>query len=326
MFKNNPIFFKDLLITLNSKQGKIIVFFFMFIYFLAFLLFLSEIKSDYNFYETSGIGKELFMTAGITQLLVLTGISFFRGLQSFTVEKSNKTLDFIKISPISSTKFVLGKFLSSISFILLLFLISIPFLSVGLVLGGVNLSDILIYCLYTFSYTSFAVLLGMFISSLSKNTIFSILYGFISIPALIFFIVFFLGYTTDYFEFNNFFRNGSKSIFFTIIPVTIFTYIPEKDTIINFFGLNIHYLFYHFAFFGIINYFLFTYINKKYKEFSDLKIKTFSYFETFLLILLFSIFSGVFSTAIFGLVFSFLIFIYLFYIFNNSKYGIYKYI
>jgi len=326
MFKNNPIFFKDLLIALNSKQWKIVVFFFILIYFLSFLLFLSEIKWNYNFYETSNIWKELFMIAWISQLLALTGISFFRWLQSFTIEKTNKTLDFIKISPITSTKFIAWKFLANISFVLLLFLISIPFLSIALVLGWVNLSDILIYSLYTFSYTSFAVLFWMFISSLSKNTIFSILYWFLSIPALIFFIVYFLWYTTDYFEFTNFFRNWAENIFFAIFPITIFDYISEADKVTNFFGFKIHYLFFHAAFFGIINYFLFSFLKKKYSKFTNKKIKTFYYFETLLLILLFWLFSWVFNTAIFGLVFSGFIFIYLFFIFNNQKFWIYKYI
>ena len=326
MFKNNPIFIKDLLITLNSKQWKIVVFFFIFIYFLAFLLFLSEIKSSYNFYETSNIWKKLFLSAWIVQLIILTWISFFRWLQSFTTEKVNKTLDFIKISPISPTKFIIWKFLASISFILLLFLISIPFLSVGLVLGWVNLSDILIYSLYTFCYTSFAVLFWMMISSLSKNTVFSILYWFLSIPALIFYVVFFLGYTTDFFWFSNIFRYWSENIIFTIIPVPIFEYVNYSEQLINFFWLKIHYLFFTVAFFGIINYFLFKFLKNKYRQFSELNTKTFSYFETLLLILLFSIFSWFYENAIFGLVFSALILIYLFYIFNNSKTGIYKYI
>jgi hypothetical protein len=326
MFKNNPIFFKDLLISLNSKQWKIIIFFFIIIYFIAFLLFLSEIKSDYNFYDTSSIWRNLFITAWITQLLVLTWISFFKWLQNFTTEKSQKTIDFIKISPITSTQFILWKFLANISFVLLLFIISLPFLSISLVLWWVNLSDILIYCLFTFSYTSFFVLLGMFLSSISKNIIFSILYWFLVIPALIFYIVFFLWITTDYFEFSNTFPSWTENIIFSIIPVTIFDYISNLDKLIDFFWLKIHYLFFHISFFWIINYFLFTYLKKQYLKFSNLKVKTFSYFETSLLVLLFFIFSGVFSSVIFWLVFSALIFIYIFYISNNQKIWFYKYI
>jgi len=317
MFKNNPIFFKDLLIALNSKQWKIVIFFFIVIYFLAFLLFLSEIKYNYNFFETSNIWKNLFQTVWIAQLITLTWLSFFRWLQSFTAEKANKTLDFIKISPISSTKFVLWKFLASISFILLLFIISLPFLSISLVLWWANLSDILIYSLFTVSYTSFAVLLWMMISSFSKNSIFSILLWMISVPLLIFFIVYFLWYLTDYLWFHMF-NGDSLNIFFAIFPISIFEYISEKDKIIDFFWLKIWYLFFHPIIFWILNYFLFDYIRNQYSKYSNKILQSFNYFSTILLIILFWIFSSVFKEAIFSLVFSGFLFIYLFYIFNNN--------
>ena len=318
MFKNNPIFFKDLLIALNSKQWKIVIFFFIFIYFIAFLLFLSEIKFSYNFYEISNIWRELFLSVWISQLFVLTGISFFRWLQSFTNEKTAKTLDFIKISPISPIKFVLWKFLASISFVLLLFIISLPFLSIWLVLWWVNISDILIYSLYTISYTSFAVLFWMYLSSLSKNTIISILYWVISVPVLIFFIAFFMWYSADYFWFD-FMKNWDENILFAIFPISIFGHISDSMKYIDFFNLKIHYLFFHLYFFWILNYFLFYYLTKQYKKFSDITIKTFNYTSTLLLTLLFITFSSLYSTWIFTLIFSALIFIYLFYLFNNNS-------
>lgn len=316
MFKNNSIFFKDLLIALNSKQGKLVIFFFIFIYFITFLLFLSTIKYNYSFYEISSIWKRLFETAWISQIFALTGISFFRWLHSFTSETTSKTLDFIKISPITAFKFVLWKFLASISFVMLLFMMSLPFLSIGLVLWWINISDVLIYALFTVSYSSFAVLFGMFLSSFSKSTVVSILSGIISVPIALFFIGFFLWFTTDYLWFD--ISNWWQNIFYAIFPVAIFDYILTTEAYINFFTLKIHYLVYHILLFVLFNSFFFYFLTQQYQKFSVKNVHSFNYIGTALMGLIFILALPLFNQALFWLIFSFLIFIYLFYIFANQ--------
>ena len=317
MFKNNPIFFKDLLIALNSKQWKAVIFFFMFIYFIAFLIFLSAVKYDFGFYRVGIMWKDLFQTLWIAQLLALTGIWFLRWLQSFSAEKVSKTLDFIKISPLTPFQFVMWKLLASVSFILLLFVISLPFLSIALVLGWVNISDILVYSLYTVSYVFLSVLFWMFFSSVAKNTIFSLLIGVLWALILLFYVIFFLGYTADFMWFD--FPNKSENILFSLFPVTLFTYISDTDRYIDFFNFKIHYLFFHLYFFVWINGFLFYYITQQYKRFSNTFTKAFNYVSAVLLAGVFLILSSIYSQAIEILLFCYLVLISILYLFNDHN-------
>lgn len=174
MIKSNPIFYKDLLISLNSKMGKSIIVFFTLIYFVIFLFILADYKN--NMFEANA-GYTIFSTVGSIQLVILCFIAYIKGLLTISDEKDKDTLEFIMITKINSIKFIIGKFLSNFFYVFLLAMISLPFLGIGLVLGGINISDILLYFLYSASYISIIILIGMLISSISKNNVISVVLG-----------------------------------------------------------------------------------------------------------------------------------------------------
>ncbi len=315
MIKNNPIFYKDLLISLNSSLWKNLIIAFSSIYFISFLLILSSIKNDYDFLNLSSVWKSVFQIVWIIQILTLGFIAYIKWLLSISEEKSNKTLDFLLISPISPNKFIFGKFASNLVFILTLFIISVPFLLISLILGWVNFSDILFYLLYSFSYISIFVLFGMFFSSLSKSTIFSIIYGFSAVPAFIFFILLTFWINPDIFRISINSINAS-AISQAVFPMFLIDNWIYSENIINIFWINFHYLYFHIAFYFLLWFFLFSYLVRKFLRYSFSETYEYSYFWSFLLFLVFTLFTPVYINWYFSILFSFLAFNLFFYLFN----------
>lgn len=319
MFKSNPILFKDLIIWLNWKSWRNLIIWFSLLYFLVFLSILSEFKDSYSFSRFSDLWSWLFTTIWNIQIIILMFIWYVKWLSSVTSEKYKNTFSFIKISPINSNDFILGKFLSIFIYIILLFFISLPFLSIWLLLWWINIYDILIYTIYSFSYISLAIFSWIFIS-ITSNKFSSIIWLWI-IPILIFlYSIFFIVIP---FEALDLVQNGNNLIF-ALFPIEIYGISEISNTFINFYWINIHYLIYHIIFFITLCFFLFRISSNIYKDNYNLKNTIYSYFETINLFLIFLLISPLYLNSLFYLIFLFLVVNSIFYLFSDKEIKVWK--
>jgi len=317
MFKLNAIFFKDLLISLNSKIWKNLIISFSFVYFVAFLLILSSVKQNYGSFDLSWYWKEIFRSTWWIQLFVLMFIWYIKWLLSISSEKSKNTFDFITISILNSKSFIFWKFLSIFVYLFLLFAISIPFFSIWLILWWVNINDVFIYILYSVTYISLSIIIWMFFSILSEK--FSLIMWIWAVPVIIFLIVLFFGIIPwDFVYFD-------EKIFYSLFPISIFDNIDDNLKYINFFWLKIYYLIHHVIFYSTLSLFFLIYLVNKYKIYSNLTIKSYSYLWSFILFLVFLFISPAYSDWFFYIIFLFFVFNYLFFLFNENLFKNWEY-
>ncbi len=299
MLKSNPIFFKDLLISLNSKTWKNIIIFFTLIYFIIFLFVVADYKI--NTFSPNA-GHTIFSIIWPMQLTILCFIWYIKWLLSISNEKDKNTLEFVMITKINSWKFIIWKFLANFFYIFLLILISLPFLGIWLILGWVNIQDILLYFLYSTSYISVAILMGMFFSSISKNNIFSIIYGASGIW-IFFTIVLLTLYNLNYIGLQ---QSLSTDIFgYALFPVFIFDTIRDY-TLLDIFGININFVLLHILIYGLIIIFLLRFLYSKFKQYTIISNKSYWYIWTAVLFILFLLMSKISENGEFLFIFFFL--------------------
>ena len=103
MFSSNSILFKDLMIWLNNKIWKFGFIMFVLSYFIISLFSLISYKNDIYF---SNIGHQIFLSIGITQMVVLCIVWLLKWLSCVSIEKDQKTFELILNSPISVFQFI----------------------------------------------------------------------------------------------------------------------------------------------------------------------------------------------------------------------------
>ena len=321
MFKSNPILFKDLLISLNWKIWKNLIIGFSILYFVSFLLLLSETKNSYEFDSLSRMGRDIFMVTWVVQMLLLIFIWYMKWLTSITLEKTNKTFNFIKISPINWFQFILWKFLSIFIYILLLFFISLPFLSIWLLLWWVSITDVPVYILYSITSISISILFWLLLSILSKK--FSIVLWLWIVPIIIFFIVFhFIYIPIEALHF--WYSTISDSLMVWLFPMELF----EGNNIkyIELFWINIHYIIYHIVFYSTIFLLLSKILVKQYNTNIKINTKIYSYLEIILLFIIFLLLSPLYWDKFFYIIYLFIIINSLFFLFSDNLIKKWEYI
>jgi ABC-2 type transport system permease protein len=190
---DNPIITKELKGRMRGRQGFIILgsylalisFFIVLIY-----LFLSTEGSisnnDPSFLQT--MGKVIFSTVVLLELLMLGFIGPALTAGSISTEREHKTIDLLRTSLLSAPALVFGKLSSAVVFLLLLVFTAIPVESLAFFLGGVGMAEMVVSTLMLVVTAVFFCTLGLFFSSFSQRTLIATVLSYSSI--LISFIVF----------------------------------------------------------------------------------------------------------------------------------------
>jgi len=313
MFRTNPIFFKDLLISLNSKIWKNIIVFFTLIYFIIFLFVLADYKNNTFSSEAWAM---IFSAIGTMQLIVLCFIAYIKGLLSISDEKDKNTLEFVMITKITNKQFIIGKFLSIFFYVFLLALISLPFLGIWLILWGVNIQDILLYFLYSASYISVSILAAMFLSSISKNNIFSIIYG-VSAIWLFFLIIALIVYNLEYIDIQ---ESWLSNVFgYAVLPVFLFDGIESYKTL-NIWGININFIVLHIMLYWLVISFFLKFLCSKIRQYTELSAQAYNYIGTGILFLLFLLLNNISVDGWFIFIYIFLVITYLIYLLSENNF------
>jgi len=192
---DNPIITKELKSKMRGRQGVLnitaylsLISFFIFLIYLLLTVDGSLSNSDPSYMQT--VGKVIFSTVVLLELLMLGFIGPALTAGSIASEREHKTIDLLKTSLLSARSIVLGKLSSAAAFLLLLVFTAIPLQSLAFFLGGVGMAEIVVSTLMLVVTAIFFCALGLFFSSFARRTLIATVYSYSSI--LISFILFIL--------------------------------------------------------------------------------------------------------------------------------------
>jgi len=192
---DNPIIAKELKGRMRGRQGFIIIGVYLsligfFIFLIYFLLTLDTgiSNSDPSFLQT--VGKVIFSTVVLMELLMLGFIGPALTSGAISSERERKTIDLLKTSLLSARSIVFGKLGSATAFLLLLVFTAIPLQSLAFFLGGVGMAEIVVSTLMLVVTAIFFCTLGMFFSSFTQRTLIATVYSYATI--LVSFVLFIL--------------------------------------------------------------------------------------------------------------------------------------
>jgi ABC-type transport system involved in multi-copper enzyme maturation permease subunit len=118
-----------------------------------------------------GLGKSIFGTVVLLELLLVSFIGPGLTAGAITSEREHQTLDLLRISLLSARSLVLGKLGTAFVYLFLLILTALPIQSLAFLLGGVGLGEMIVSSLMLV-VTAFAFCaLGIFFSSFMKRTL-----------------------------------------------------------------------------------------------------------------------------------------------------------
>jgi len=190
---DNPIIAKELKGRMRGRQGFIIIgsyitliSFFIILIYLFLAVDGSVSNGDPGFLQT--IGKVIFSTVVLLELLMLGFIGPALTAGAISSEREHKTIDLLRTSLLSARALVFGKLSSAVVFLLLLIFTAIPIQSLAFFLGGVGMAEMVISTLMLVVTAIFFCTLGLFFSSISQRTLIATVFSYASI--LISFIVF----------------------------------------------------------------------------------------------------------------------------------------
>jgi ABC-type transport system involved in multi-copper enzyme maturation permease subunit len=142
------------------------------------------------------LGKSIFGTVVIIELLLIGFIAPGLTSGAITSEREHRTLDLLKTTLLTSRELVLGKLGASIIYLLLLIFTVLPIQSLAFLLGGVGPAEVIISTILLVVTAVFFSTLGIFFSSLLKRTLAATVSSYGSILLSVFALIFFIFSTT----------------------------------------------------------------------------------------------------------------------------------
>jgi hypothetical protein len=116
-------------------------------------------------------GKAIFSTVVFLQFGLISFIAPALTAGSISSERERLTYDLVRTTLLTAPSFVWGKLLSSIAFLALLLFVSLPFQSIAYLLGGLEISELIVSTLMLSVTTLAFCAAGIFFSALIKRTL-----------------------------------------------------------------------------------------------------------------------------------------------------------
>lgn len=196
-FLDNPIIAKELRGRMRDRRTFILLTFYLVLiasFVCVVYLFLSESSSNFAFnpdYRQT-LGKSIFGTVVIIELLLIGFIGPGLTSGAITGEREHRTLDLLKTTLLTPRELVLGKLSASVIYLFLLIFTVLPIQSLAFILGGVGLAEIVISSILLIVTAIFFSTLGIFFSSFLKRTLAATVSSYGSILLSVFAIIFFI--------------------------------------------------------------------------------------------------------------------------------------
>ena len=196
-FWENPVIIKELRGRMRDRRTFVLLTIYLglisaFVA-IAYLLMTSDASiSNFNPNYRQTVGKTIFGTVVMIELLLVNFIGPGLTSGSITSEREHRTLDLLKTTLLSTREFVLGKLGASIIYLLLLIFTVVPIQSLAFILGGVGFTELAISSLMLVVTAVFFTSLGIFFSSTFKRTLAATVTSYGSILLSFLGILFFL--------------------------------------------------------------------------------------------------------------------------------------
>lgn len=194
---DNPVIAKELRGRMRDRRTFIMLTFYLSLiaaFVCMIYVFLSEASMGLSFdpdYRQT-LGKSLFGTVVIIELLLISFIGPGLTSGAITSEREHRTLDLLKTTLLTPSEFVLGKLSASVVYLFLLIFTVLPIQSIAFILGGVGLAEIAISSIMLIVTAIFFSTLGIFFSSFLKRTLAATVSSYGSILLSFFAIAFFV--------------------------------------------------------------------------------------------------------------------------------------
>jgi ABC-2 type transport system permease protein len=170
----NPVTVKELRSRMRGRRAFIVLTVHLLVVSalitLVYLAYAAAAATTYG-PDSRQAGKVIFFTLVMMQgfLVALIGPAFTAG--AISGEKERQTYDLLRTTLLSANAFVMGKLISALSYVFLLIFALIPLQSIAFLLGGVDLTELLISQLViVVSAVSYA-LMGLYFSSVMRSTL-----------------------------------------------------------------------------------------------------------------------------------------------------------
>ena len=140
--RKNPILAKEMRGLFRQQRSRIVLsLYLIFVAVITFLLYFSIISTnafdpDPDVRRT--MGKIIFLSLAVVQLLAAIFIGPMFSADSVSIERENRTLDLLQITSMPASSIILGKLFASIRFAMLFILVSFPLQSAAYLLSGMT--------------------------------------------------------------------------------------------------------------------------------------------------------------------------------------------
>jgi ABC-2 type transport system permease protein len=225
---DNPVIAKELRGRMRDRRTFILLTFYLALiasFVCVVYLFLSESASGMSFNPDyrQMLGKSIFGTVVIIELLLIGFIGPGLTSGAITSEREHRTLDLLKTTLLTPRELVLGKLGAAVIYLLLLIFTVLPIQSLAFILGGVGPAEIIISTILLIVTAVFFSTLGIFFSSFLKRTLAATIssYGSILLSVLMLvFLIFSFGFLGSLMYNSNKFNEDALMVFVWIVIST----------------------------------------------------------------------------------------------------------
>jgi ABC-2 type transport system permease protein len=203
-FRRNPIILKELRNRMRNKRTALSLALYTGVLSTIGLISYSSVAPDYFNPNYSYFSQRTISTAGVTiytTIIIAQLILLFFLVPAFTSgvltgEKERQTYDILLLTLLRPVDIVIGKLLSSLAYLFLLIICSLPVASISLLLGGVDIDQILLGLTVCVATALFFGTLGVWWSGVTnttgkaiRNTLLTLAVLTLGMPALAWFLV-----------------------------------------------------------------------------------------------------------------------------------------
>lgn len=187
--RDNPIVLKELRSRMRGRRAFLVL--------TLYLLILSLMLALIYWAYTSGqggapgatardAGKVVLATVVAVQmfLVALIGPSFTAG--AISSEKESRTYELLRTTLLTPSHLVLGKLISALSYVALLLITSLPLQGIALLLGGVDLIEVVLSQLVLLVAAVVYALVGLYASAVARSTLSASVWAYLLALGLMF--------------------------------------------------------------------------------------------------------------------------------------------
>ncbi len=167
----NPIIIKELRGRMRGWRATVVVTVYLLVISAVMLLFYGGLYNNNSFSSNAQVGKSLFLPIIIVQVLLLSIIAPISTAAAISSERERQTYDVLLTTLLPPRSIILGKLLAALAYSLLLMVVTLPLDVLCLLLGGLDISDVLLANLVLLSMTVLYGSFGLYSSTAMRSTL-----------------------------------------------------------------------------------------------------------------------------------------------------------